>query len=257
MFSLKNKTVVITGGTSGLGKAAVYRFSKAGAKVVMAGRQDIGKDIAKDANALFIKTDVSKEEQVKVLMNTAMEEYGKLDVLINNAGIGHGADITEITEEDFDRIQNVNTKGVIWGIKHAVPLMTEGGSIINTSSAAGLFAFPSYGSYSASKFAIIGLTKTAALELAPKKIRVNCVCPGTFDTADPGTDTEMAVANYIHPLRRIGQPEEVAAAYHFLASDDASFITGTAIPVDGGLSAGIGLGIVESLIKLTDLEGKK
>jgi NAD(P)-dependent dehydrogenase (short-subunit alcohol dehydrogenase family) len=136
-------------------------------------------------------------------------------------------------------------------MKHAVPHISDGGSIINTSSYAGLASFPSYGSYSASKCAVVGLTKTAALELAPRGIRVNAVCPGTIDTPlneGPATEVELALASLVHPLRRVGQAEEVAALFHFLASDESAYITGVAIPIDGGLSAGIGLGIIEPLL---------
>lgn len=247
-FSVQDKVTVITGGTAGIGKAAVERFAKAGAKVVFAGRRDSGRSIANQTGTIFVKTDVSKDDQVKALMEAAVKEFGRLDVVINNAGIGDDQNIQNITEEDFDRIQNTNIKGVLWGMKHAASRICDGGSIINCASAAGMIAFPGYGSYSASKFAIIGLTKTAALELAPRGIRVNCVCPGTIDTESPGSDTELAVAEFMHPLGRIGRPEEVAALYHFLASDDSSFITGAAIPIDGGILAGIGLGMIEPLI---------
>jgi NAD(P)-dependent dehydrogenase (short-subunit alcohol dehydrogenase family) len=250
MFSLKNKVAVITGGASGIGKATGLRFSEAGAKVVLADIQD-GSEAAKQAGGLFVKTDVSKEDEVKALMEAAVSKYGKLDIVVNNAGIGEGNEIKDISEAEIDRILNVNTKGVLWGMKHAVPHISDGGSIINTSSYAGLTAFPSYGSYTASKCAVIGFTKTAALELAPRGIRVNAVCPGTIDTPineGPMAEVELALATHIHPLRRVGQPEEVAALFHFLASDESSFITGVAIPIDGGLSAGIGMGIIEPLL---------
>lgn len=248
MFSVKDKVTIITGGTAGIGKATVERFAHAGAKVVFAGRRDEGRLLGEETGTTFVQTDVSKEDQVRRLMETAVETYGGLDVLINNAGIGDDQDIKDITEENFDRVQSVNTKGVLWGMKHAIPHMSSGGSIINCSSAAGRIAFPGYGSYSSSKFAIIGLTQTAALELAPKGIRVNAVLPGTFDTENPGSDTELAVARFMHPMGRIGRPEEVAGLYHFLASDESAFITGASIPIDGGILAGIGLGMIEPLV---------
>jgi 3alpha(or 20beta)-hydroxysteroid dehydrogenase len=250
MFSLKDKVAVITGGASGIGKATGLRFSQAGAKVVLADIQD-GSDVAREAGGIFVKTDVSKEGQVKALMEAAVSEYGKLDIVVNNAGIGEGNEIKDISEAELDRILGVNTKGVLWGMKHSVPHIADGGSIINTASYAGLAAFPSYGSYTASKCAVIGLTKTAALELAPRGIRVNAVCPGTIDTpinAGPMAEVELALATHVHPLRRLGRPEEVAALFHFLASDESAFITGVAIPIDGGLSAGIGLGIIEPML---------
>lgn len=252
MFSLQGKVAVITGGASGIGKATALRFSKAGARVVVADIQD-GSDVAREAKGIFVRTDVGQEEQVKALLERAVAEFGRLDVVVNNAGIGEGGQIQEITEEQFDRILRVNTKGVLWGLKHAAALISDGGSIINTASYAGVAAFPSYGSYSASKAAVIALTRTAALELAPRRVRVNAVCPGTIDTPineGPMAEVEMALATHVHPLRRIGLPEEVAALFHFLASDESSFITGLAIPIDGGLSAGIGLGIIEPMLGL-------
>jgi len=250
MFSLENKVAVITGGASGIGKATGLRFSQAGAKVVLADIQD-GSEVAREAGGIFMKTDVSKEVQVKALIEAAVSHYGKLDIVVNNAGIGEGNEIKDISEAELDRILSVNTKGVLWGMKHAVLHIADGGSIINTASYAGLAAFPSYGSYTASKCAVIGLTKTAALELAPRGIRVNAVCPGTIDTpinAGPMAEVELALATHVHPLRRLGRPEEVAALFHFLASDDSAFITGVAIPIDGGLSAGIGMGIIEPML---------
>jgi len=252
MFSLKGKVAVITGGASGIGKATALRFSKAGAKVVLGDIQDAAA-VAKQAGGLFLKTDVSQESQVQALLEAAVSNYGKLDIVVNNAGIGQGNEIKDITEAEFDRILNVNTKGVLWGLKHAASRISDGGSIMNTSSYAGVAAFPSYGSYTASKCAVIGLTKTAALELAPRGIRVNAVCPGTIDTPineGPMAQVEMTLATHLHPLRRIGRPEEVAALFHFLASDESAFITGLAIPIDGGLSAGIGLGVIEPMVGL-------
>lgn len=258
MFSLKDKVAVITGGASGIGRATALRFSQAGAKVVLGDIQE-GSEVARQAGGIFVKTDVSKEGQVQALIEAAVSEYGRLNIVVNNAGIGEGNEIKDISEAELDRILNVNTKGVLWGMKHAVPHISDGGSIINTASYAGVAAFPSYGSYTASKCAVIGFTKTAALELAPRGIRVNAVCPGTIDTPineGPMAEVELALATHVHPLRRLGQPEEVAALFHFLASDESAFITGTAIPIDGGLSAGIGLGIVEPMLGLIMEKGE-
>ncbi len=258
MFSLKDKVAVITGGASGIGRATALRFSQAGAKVVLADIQD-GSGVARQAGGIFVKTDVSREEQVKALIEAAVSEYGRLHIVVNNAGVGEGNEIKDISEAELDRILDVNTKGVLWGMKHAVPHISDGGSIINTASYAGVAAFPSYGSYTASKCAVIGLTRTAALELAPRGIRVNAVCPGTIDTPineGPMAEVELALAKHVHPLGRLGQPEEVAALFHFLASDESSFITGIAIPIDGGLSAGIGLGIIEPMLGLILEKGK-
>ena len=259
MFSLKGKVAVITGGASGIGKATALRFAEAGAKVVLGDIQDAS-EVAGRAGGIFVRTDVSQEAQVKALMEAAVSKCGRLDIVVNNAGIGEGNQIQDICEGELDRIFGVNTKGVLWGMKHAVPHISDGGSIINTSSYAGVACFPSYGSYSASKAAVIALTKTAALELAPRGIRVNAVCPGTIDTpinAGPMAEVELALATHLHPLRRLGRPEEVAALFHFLASDDCPFMTGLAIPVDGGLSAGIGMGIIEPLLAVVTAKGSE
>jgi len=251
MFALKNKVAVITGAAAGLGKAAAIRFAKAGAKVVVADIGD-GSEVAKEADGIFVKTDVSREDQVKNLMEKAVSEFGKLDIVINNAGIGcEVGEIKNILEKDLDDGLNVNLKGVIWGIKHAVPNISDGGSIVNVSSYAGYAGALTYGTYVASKSGIIGITKTAALELAPRGICVNCICPGTMDTAmtheDEGSKIEFAISQMIHPLGRLGTAEDAAALFHFLASDDSGFITGLAIPLDGGMSAGFGMGIIGPL----------
>ena len=251
-FSLEGKVAVVTGAASGIGKCTADRFLKAGAKVVSADIQGGDKAVRSDVSA-FVRTDVSKEEQVRKLMDTAVAIFGRLDIVVNNAGIGTGGDIRDLTAEAFDGIMAVNAKGVLFGIKHAAEHMTDGGSIINTSSMAGLMAFPSYAAYGASKAAVISLTKSAAIELAPRGIRVNAVCPSTIDTpinAGEMAQVELALASHIHPLGRIGKPEEVAALYHYLASDESAFITGVAIPFDAGASAGIGLGIIEPLVGL-------
>jgi 3alpha(or 20beta)-hydroxysteroid dehydrogenase len=249
-FSLDGKVAVVTGAASGIGKCTAERFLKAGAKVVSA---DIRFDheTVQDENQALVRVDVSREEQIKALMETAVSLFGRLDIVVNNAGIGMGEDISSLTEETFDRLIAVNTKSVLFGIKHAAGKMNQGGSIINTASLAGITGFPSYAAYGASKAAVISLTKNAAIELAPRRIRVNAVCPSTVDT--PINDGEMAqvelkLATYLHPLGRIGKPEEVAALYHYLASDESAFITGLAIPFDAGFTAGVGLGIIEPLI---------
>ena len=255
MFILKNKVAVITGAAAGLGKATAIRFAEAGAKVVVADIGD-GSEVAKEAGGLFVETDVSKEDQVEQLMEKTVSEFGKLDIVINNAGIGcEVGEIKDISEKDLDDGLNVNLKGVIWGIKHAVPKISDGGSIVNVSSFAGYAGALTYGTYVATKSAVIGITKTAALELAPRGIRVNCICPGTMDTAmtheDESSQIEYAVSRVIHPLGRLGTADDAAALFHFLASDDSGFITGLAIPLDGGMSAGFSLGVVGSLYNMT------
>lgn len=251
-FSLEGKVAVVTGASSGIGKCTAERFAKAGARVVFSDIQD-GEQFAKACGGIFVKADVSKEDQVKRLMETAVEKFGHLDIVVNNAGIGVGAEITEITEEALDKHFAINTKGVLFGIKHAATIMSDGGSIINTSSMAGLLGFPTYGAYAASKAGVIALTRNAALELAPRKIRVNAICPGTIDTPINETETgevELALTRHLTPLGRIAKPEEIAALYHYLASDESSFMTGVALPFDGGLGVGIGLGIIEPMLEM-------
>ncbi|MDP9234255.1 MAG: SDR family oxidoreductase [Actinomycetota bacterium] len=243
MFSLKDKVAVVTGGASGIGKATAERFAAAGAKVVIGDLTD-ATSLADAIGGIAVQTNVSVEGDVARLMQTAFDNFGSLDIAINNAGVGTTEWLPDMTEEALDFNFNVNFKGAVWGIKHAARFMGNSGSIVNTASVAALFGSPGYTAYAASKAAIVSVTKTAALELAPKRIRVNCVCPGTVDTPmsqGDDVDLEMAIADKIHPLERIAQPEEIAALFHYLASDESAFITGQAIAIDGGMSAGSGL----------------
>lgn len=250
-FSLEGKVAVVTGAASGIGKATAERYLKAGAKVVSADLR-WGDAVAQSESNLLMEVDVTKEEQVKNLMETAVKTFGHLDIVVNNAGIGEGADFIDTTEEMFDKHMAVNAKGVLFGIKHGAANMTDGGSIIITSSGAGFIGIPSYGAYAASKAAAIMMTKTAALELGPRGIRVNTICPGTINTPMQHSEAgqaELAISKLLCPMERIGEPEEVAAVYHFLGSDDSAFISGNVIPVDGGISAGLGLGIFGTLLE--------
>lgn len=244
MFSLEGKVAVITGGAGGIGQATVRRFSSAGARVVVADVND-AQALAEEVAGLFVQTDVSDEAQVEALMNAAASAHGRIDVVINNAGIPvGGATIANVSSgagvasDDFRRSFGTNALGAVYGIKHAVPHMHEGGAIINTASLAGLQGMYGSAPYVAAKFAVVGITKTAALELAGRGIRVNCVCPGNIDTPMGASPEYADVTNAMTPLGRAGRPEEVAALFHFLASDDSSYITGQAISIDGGMTAG-------------------
>ncbi len=251
MFSLTGKVAVVTGGASGIGEATARRFARAGAQVVIGDLSDAS-SLANEIGGLAVRVDVSREAEVEKLLESAVREFGRLNVVVNNAGVGGGNFLAELTEQDLDNNLNVNLKGVVWGIKHAAARIADGGSIMNTASLAGLIGTPSYGAYVASKAAIIGVTKTAALELAPRGIRVNCVCPGTIDTPMSRTDAgsvEYLLANVLHPLGRMGRAEEVAALFHFLASDESAFISGQAIAIDGGMSAGPSLGVIAKLFE--------
>lgn len=243
LFSLDGKVAVVTGGASGIGLATARRFAAAGARVVIGDRTDAA-SIASGIGGIAVRADVSAEDDVARLMRTASERFGAIDIAINNAGVGTTEWLPDMTEEALDHNLDVNFKGAVWGVKHGARFMGDGGSIVNTASIAALFGSPGYAAYAASKAAIVSVTKTAALELAPRRIRVNCVCPGTVDTPmSEGDDVEleMAIADKIHPLGRIAQPEEIAALFHYLASDESSFVTGQAIAIDGGMSAGSGL----------------
>ena len=238
MFSLENKVAVITGGAGGIGGATVRRFAQAGAKVVIADVSDAS-ELAEEVAGIFVPTDVSDEEQVKALMDRAVAEYGRLDVAINNAGKGTGGGpIRNLSPDTIRASFDTNALGAAWGIKHAASHMEEGGAIINTASLAGLQGMYGSVAYVAAKFAVVGITKTAALELAGRGIRVNCVCPGNIATRMGAGPQFAAVTDAMTPLRRAGKPEEVAALFHFLASDDCPYITGQAICIDGGMTAG-------------------
>lgn len=250
MNSLAGKVAVVTGGASGIGAATARVFAAAGAKVVIGDLQD-GSAVAKEIGGLYVATDVRKSEEVRALVERAASEYGRLDVLFNNAGIEIHAALGDTDDALHRNLIDVNVNGVFYGIKWGVAAMLRNagpvrGSIINTASVAGLVGAPGLGSYDASKHAVVGLTKTAALEYGAMGIRVNAVCPGVIKTpmltslSDvPGIEQVLA---QIHALKRLGEPEEVARLVCFLASDDASFLTGTAIAIDGGLTAGIPAG---------------
>ena len=241
LFSLEGRVAVVTGGASGIGLETVKRFLQAGAKVVMADLHDASA-LAEELGATFVQTNVTDEAQVRSALQTAVDVYGGLDILVNNAGVfADYKSIVDTEKKDFDFCMSVNVYGAAYGIKHATELMNDGGSIINTSSAAGLIGAIKISSYAASKHAVIGLSKTAALELADKRIRVNCICPTTVNT--PMAHTEggehlLEGERVANPLCRICEAEEAAALIHFLASNDCGFINGQAIRLDGGASAG-------------------
>jgi NAD(P)-dependent dehydrogenase (short-subunit alcohol dehydrogenase family) len=251
--SLKNKVALVTGGTSGIGEAAARALAGAGAKVVVAGRRESEGQAVVDAiqkaggEALFVKTDVSREADVKTLVDTTVGRFGRLDIAFNNAGIEGQMGLTTDTQtaENFDSIFNINVKGVMLSMKHEALAMLRygGGSIINNSSIAGQIGLPGAGVYVASKHAVNGLSKSAALEFARKGIRVNTVSPGTIQTdminrmvGDGESETRKWWADR-HPVGRFGTVDEVAAAVVWLASPESSFVTGTDIAVDGGYMA--------------------
>lgn len=241
-----DKVVIITGGNSGIGKATALAFAKEGAQVVIADLSDKIEATILDSKLdrfLYSKVDVSKWEEVKNLVQKTIQEKGRLDVLVNNAGIGGPRLRTdEYTDEAFDQVMNVNVKGVWYGMKAALPYFKANkcGSIINIASLAGHVVMGGYLAYAASKHAVLGMTKVAAVEFAKYGVRINAVCPGftltpMFEEVDGHEKLKDNLQQAI-PMKRFGQPDEIAKTILFLASDDSSFTTGQGLIVDGGLS---------------------
>ena len=252
MFLLEGKVAVVTGAGSGLGLATVKRFAGAGAKVVMGDIVPETQQTADELGCLFVRTDVSRESDVENLMKSAVAHYGRLDIVVNNAGIICPEERLENANPDtYQRLFNVNVMGVVFGIKYGQKYMNDGGAILNTASNSANGDYSGYGPYIMSKISIVGLTKVAAIELAPRNIRVNCICPNTIDTPMAyvdGCETELNAMKIQTPLARMCKPEEAAALYHFLASDDCRYITGEDIYIDGGLKAGPAEQLIDAIL---------
>ncbi len=248
MKEFENKVALVTGGSSGIGRATAIAFAREGAKVVVAarrvkeGEETVGLIKEAGSEGIFIPTDVSVEEQVQTLIEKTIDIYGQLDFAFNNAGVYNAAPITEVSVDIYEKTFAVNVKGVLLCMKYEILQMLKNGcgSIINTSSVAGLTGIENQSIYNASKHAILGLTKVAALETARSNIRVNAVCPGVIDTEMPRPFFDTPRVKQIlemHPMGRVGQPEEVATAVVYLCSEKASFITGQSLAIDGGFMA--------------------
>jgi len=251
MKEFDGKVALVTGGGSGIGRATALAFAREGAKVVIADRNvERGEEtvsIIRDAGgtASFWRTDVSIAAEVEALVNYTIKTYGRVDLAFNNAGIeGNVKPLADQTEANFDAVINTNVKGVWLSMKYEIPRMLEqgGGAIVNSSSVAGVTGFPGIAIYAASKHAVIGLTKTAALEYSGQGIRINAVSPAAIDTemidrlAD-GMNVKKHDLTTLHPIGRLGRVEEVAEAVLWLCSDRASFVTGHSLIVDGGYTA--------------------
>lgn len=244
---LIGKTAIVTGGGGGIGRSTALLFAKEGAQVTVAdidsfaGEKTVGLIKESGGEAIYVKTDVSDSGQIQELVNSTINTFGKLNIMFNNAGIGNSeVRSVDITEEEWDRVIDINLKGVFLGIKYSVPELIKagGGAIINTSSLLGLKGQKYVAPYNASKAGVVLLTQNAAQEYGKFNIRVNAVAPGVIDTniIDNWKQNERKwpIISRANALGRIGTPEEVANSVLFLASDEASFITGTTLSVDGG-----------------------
>jgi 3alpha(or 20beta)-hydroxysteroid dehydrogenase len=252
MFSIEGKVTVITGGTSGIGKATAQRFARGRAHVVLAARNDRD-SVAQALGCPFVRTDVSVEEDVRNLMMVAAERFGRIDVLVQSAGIFSGSlPIDERSGGDMVATFAVNTLGSMLGIKHAARCMPRGSSIINIGSLAGVTGVPGYTDYAASKFALTGLTRGAALDLGPRGIRVNCICPGSVNTPmlwnAANGESEATLTRTLAPLGVLIEPDHVAAFVQFLAADDCPTISGQQLLLDGGATAGFSIAACEAIV---------
>lgn len=243
---LQNKIAIITGAGSGIGRGTALAFIKEGAKVVVAdwseegGKETVEQIKRINGEAIFIKTDVSKATDVEQMVKTCLNKFGRIDILVNNAGIVKFGSLHETSEADWDAVLDINLKSVFLGCKGVIPEMLKNGKgkIINITSIAGLIGFDKIGPYCASKGGIIALTREAAVEYAPKKINVNCIAPGVIKTAmtkdmlaDPVQKQFFETST---PYPRLGEPEDIANAALYLASDESDFVNGEVLVVDGG-----------------------
>ncbi|WP_432137411.1 MULTISPECIES: SDR family NAD(P)-dependent oxidoreductase [unclassified Streptomyces] len=256
MGKLDGRVVIVTGAARGQGEQEARLFRAEGADVVVADVLDEqGQALAKELGALYVHLDVGEEADWDAAVSAALEAYGRLDGLVNNAGILRFNALVDTPLDEFMRVVRVNQIGCFLGVKAVAPRMPEGGgTIVNTASYTGLTGMAAVGAYAATKHAVLGLTRVAALELAPRGIRVNAVCPGAIDTAmsnpsrlDPDADPEETARALdtlyrgLVPLGRIGRPEEVARLALFLSCADSSYITGQPFVIDGGWLAGVSI----------------
>ena len=249
-FDFTDKVVLVTGGTSGIGRTTAIAFAKAGAKVVLSGRRDAeGKAVVKEIEAAggvarFLRADVAIEADVKNLVEQTVAAFGRLDVAFNNAGVESMGSLLEVSEADYRRTFDVNVWGVLTSLKYEIPAMLKngGGAIVNTSSVVGHVGMAGASVYIGTKHAVEGITKAAALEFARQGIRINAVAPAVIETdmVDRFAGKEGPQREYLtslHPIGRTGQTREIAEVVLFLCSDAASFVVGESVKIDGGLTA--------------------
>ena len=245
---IADRVAIVTGGASGIGKATAELFAQEGAKVVIGDLADSeGEKIAKQIGGMFVATDVREAKAVEKLVKSAVDKFGGLDIMFNNAGIGVTSPLIDTSEELYSNTIRIDLDGVYWGLKFGGKVMVaqKRGAIVNTASVAGIRGSIGLSAYNAAKHGVVGLTRASALEFAPAGVRVNCICPGIIDTplvarAFGSSEEIRETMHRFHPLGRMGKPIEIAKCVLFLASDDASFVTGHALVIDGGITAGAG-----------------
>src|SRR5437660_1308889 len=243
------KVALVTGGTSGIGKATAIKFARAGAKVVLTGRREkegaqvVGEIKKLGGDAAFVRGDIAKDADVKAMIDFTVEKFGRLDIAFNNAGVEWKGPLDQATEAEYRRIFDINVWGVLNSMRHEIPVMLKngGGAIVNTSSVAGHVGLPQVSIYISSKHAVEGLTKSVALEFAKQNIRIKAIAPGVIATEMfdrfAGDELREQILSIV-PVGRVGASEEIAAAVLYLSSDAAHFPTGTGLVIDGGFIAG-------------------
>jgi NAD(P)-dependent dehydrogenase (short-subunit alcohol dehydrogenase family) len=248
MFSLHGKNAFITGAAGGIGRAVAERFTRAGANVVISDILEPPADLAR-FGAGYVRVDVACEESVRAGFEAAQSRVGRLDIVVNNAGIGDiGWTMQETPKDTLERITRINQWGVFYGLKHGPEVMNDGGAIINTASLAAQLNMAGSGAYSATKAAVVSMTGMSAVELGGRRIRVNAICPGYIETGMGSGEEGRKLAKNFTALERVGTTEDLVGVFHFLAADESSYITGQAIVVDGGWICGPSKRILESVL---------